>query len=124
MNIAIIGSNGFIGRHLTHRLASTGEHRLFLFGRSKTSAFNEEFPYSTIDLSDTENLKYHFSKIDLVYYLASESIPASSWEKPVVDIETNLIPFLHFTESISRLQVKKLAFISSAGTIYGVSTEI
>jgi len=122
-NIAVIGANGFIGRNLTSRLMQDPKLNLFLFGKSKTSVFGDTLPYVQLNLSNTEQVTKHFGGIDLVYYLASESIPSSTWEKPTLEIEKNLLPFIHFLECIVKLKVKKIAFVSSAGTIYGASDQ-
>lgn len=121
INIAIIGSNGFIGRHLTERLAAEKNTRLFLFSKNDASAFGSSFPYKKLDLDNKAQLAADFAHIDFIYYLASETIPSTSWENPVMDIEKNLLPFIHFTESISQLSVKKIIFISSGGTVYGAT---
>lgn len=123
MNIAIIGSNGFIGRHLTELLINQQKHRLFLFGRSKTSFFERALPYEILDQANAEQVKRQFKDIDLVYYLASSSIPASSWQLPHLEIEQNLSPFVKFLEALESTSVKKICFVSSAGTIYGPSTQ-
>lgn len=119
-NVAIIGANGFIGRHLTEVLSKKNIN-LYLFGKSKESAFGKTIAYTQLDLLNKEQILNHFSSIDIVYYLASETIPATSWENPILEIEKNLNPFIHFTETISKLNVKKIIFISSAGTVYGPS---
>lgn len=117
--VAIIGSNGFIGRHLAERLAENQDNSLFLFGRSSSSAVPGNYPYKTLNFHDQESLVKHFHGMDVVYYLASETIPATSWDTPLVEIEKNLIPFINFLEAISKSQVKKIVFVSSAGTVYG-----
>lgn len=119
--VAIIGSNGFIGRHLTERLGREKEISLFLFGRSEITS-NTDLPYKKIDFSDNEKLKTDFTDIDIVYYLASETIPATSWDTPLIEIEKNLTPFINFLEVLCRLKAKKIAFVSSAGTVYGTTT--
>lgn len=120
MNIAIVGYNGFIGRHLTERLSQEKNVNLHLFGRSDSGILNN-LPTQKIDFSNPEKIAADFEKIDLVYYLISETIPATSWEQPLTEIHKNLIPFITFFESISKSNVKKVAFLSSAGTIYGPS---
>ncbi len=123
MNIAIIGANGFIGKHLVNELSENEGNKLFLFGTSETSQFSENYNYSKINLNNSKELLETFKNIDLVFYLASASIPASSWENPKSEIENNLIPFINFLECLVQLKVKKIIFTSSAGTIYGSSTE-
>lgn len=121
INIAIIGSNGFIGRHLTERLLAEKNIKLFLFGKNEASTFDSSIPYQKLDPDNKAQLAADFSQIDFIYYLASETIPSTSWENPVMDIEKNLLPFIRFTESIAQLSVKKIIFISSGGTVYGAT---
>ncbi|MGZ3920902.1 MAG: NAD-dependent epimerase/dehydratase family protein [Bacteroidia bacterium] len=118
-NVAIIGSNGFIGRHLTQRLLNESETSLFLFGRGETTITNANLPYKKIDFLNSEKLKEDFKEIDVIYYLASETIPATSWDTPLMEIEKNLTPFINFLEVVCRLKTQKIAFISSGGTVYG-----
>jgi UDP-glucose 4-epimerase len=97
--------------------------RLFLFGKNERSIFGDAVPYIQIDLTDKKQVTSSFAGIDLVYYLASTRVPATSWDKPSVEIEENLLPFINFMECLKDLDVKKVAFVSSAGTIYGPSKE-
>jgi UDP-glucose 4-epimerase len=119
--VAIIGSNGFIGKHLTERLLAEKEVQLYLFGRTHREFTNPKIVYNKIDFFNKEELQKNFAGIDVVYYLISETIPATSWEDPVKEIEKNLLPFINFMEAISKLSVKKVAFVSSAGTVYGTT---
>jgi UDP-glucose 4-epimerase len=122
-NIAIVGANGFIGKHLTETLMQNSELNIHLFGKSEISIFENILPYTKIDLRNAYEINQYFSNIDLIYYLASESIPASTWENPISEIEKNLMPFVHFLECVAKHKVKKIVFISSAGTIYGPSDQ-
>ncbi len=122
INVAIIGSNGFIGRHLTQRLLKETDTSLFLFGRSEEGYSEAGTSYKKIDFFDNESLSLDFKHIDLVYYLVSETIPATSWLDPNIEIQKNLNPFINFLEVISKLKVKKIAFVSSAGTVYGATS--
>jgi UDP-glucose 4-epimerase len=120
-HVAIIGSNGFIGSHLTTFLSQKSNVDLHLFGRSDDSVFSNTFSYKKIDLLNSTQNTRDFKNIDIIYYLVSETIPANSWENPLIDVEKNLIPFLTFTECISNLNVKKIVYLSSAGTVYGTT---
>jgi UDP-glucose 4-epimerase len=120
-NIAIIGANGFIGRHLAEKLLSQPDANVYLFGKNELSSFDPSIPYTKLDLNNKEQLTRSFSKIDFIYYMASETIPSTSWENPAMDIEKNLLPFIQFIEGIAQFPVKKIIFISSGGTVYGAT---
>jgi UDP-glucose 4-epimerase len=121
LNVAVIGSNGFIGKHLTNYLQQNLSINLFLFGRSNINTNSSNLPYQQINLLDSQTNALHFKTIDIIYYLVSETIPANSWANPLVDVEKNLIPFLTFAECIANLNVKKIIYLSSAGTVYGTT---
>jgi UDP-glucose 4-epimerase len=121
MKIGIIGANGFIGRNLIDLLSRDTTISLKLFGRSSICELGDKYPYEQIELTNSEQITTSFKDIDIIYYLASSSIPSSSWENPIFDIENNLLPFINFLGCISKLNVKKIVFTSSAGTIYGSS---
>ena len=120
-NIAIIGANGFIGRHLTEKLLGRTDTNVFLFGKNELSSFDSSIPYIKLDLNNKEKLAQSFHRIDFIYYLASETIPSTSWDNPAMDIEKNLLPFIQFVEVIAQCSIKKIIFISSGGTVYGAT---
>ena len=123
MNIGIVGCNGFIGKHLSLFLAKNTAVSLHLFGRSDFNQTTVENSYSKLNVLDKEDTIRKLKDIDLIYYLASDSIPVSSWENPKVEIEKNLLPFLDFLECVVETSIRKIVFVSSAGTIYGTSIE-
>lgn len=120
-NVAVIGANGFIGRQLSQVLLKNQGLNVFLFGRSKTGFAGSEGCYQPVDLLNTAQLRRQLSGKDLVYYLASESIPSSTWNDPRAEVEKNLLPFLNFMECAAETGVKRVVFVSSAGTVYGPS---
>lgn len=123
LHIAVIGSNGFIGRALSQRLASVPGTRLSLFGRGASGPELPGAAYHMIRVDDTDTVKEKLRDADLVYYLASESIPASSWNDPMIEIERNLKPFLAFHTALEGTKVRRVVFVSSAGTVYGPSVD-
>lgn len=118
MKVAVIGSNGFIGKSLVQRLKQMEGLELLLFGKSPRSA-HETLPYKVFNAHNKEALIRDFTGTDIVYYLASETIPSTSWEKPSMEVEKNLLPFVNFLELVPSLGIKRVAFVSSAGTVYG-----
>lgn len=119
--IAIIGAGGFIGRHLTERLQTLADVELHLFGKSESTLPGTSLQCRILDSTQPALLREQFRHIDYIYYLASETIPSTSWENPAMDIEKNLLPFIRFTETVAQLSVKKIIFVSSGGTVYGAT---
>lgn len=123
MNIAVIGANGFIGKHLIAKLSTLPDANIFAFDISEKSNFDPKITYRKNDLSDAKQIEADFANIDIVYFLASATIPVTSWENPVIEMEKNLIPFINFGNIVAKLKVKKIVFLSSAGTIYGATKQ-
>lgn len=119
-DIAIIGAGGFIGQHLCEELLKTGAAKLHLYGKKKTQGQLGNF-FSQLDFEDTAQLRNVAESADLVYYLASETIPSTSWNDPFLDIDKNLKPFVKFLETTGASKLKKVVFVSSAGTVYGAT---
>ncbi|MBK6521160.1 MAG: NAD-dependent epimerase/dehydratase family protein [Bacteroidia bacterium] len=122
-HVAILGANGFIGKHLTRVLMQNSQLKITLFGRSPSNDFKDRLPYHQLDLNNTSQLEKYFKETEIVYYLASDSIPSSSWDDPKFDVEKNLLPFIHFLNNGAKHKLRKVVFVSSAGTIYGQSKE-
>jgi UDP-glucose 4-epimerase len=55
----------------------------------------------------------------MVLHLVSTTLPKSSNEDPVYDVETNIVPSLHLLNAMVEHKVKRIVFISSGGTVYG-----
>lgn len=120
MKIAIVGAAGFIGHHLTKTLAQEPSNQLLLFGRQTSNEMLSRYgTYHVFQPHDSALIKNQFKEVDLVYYLASASIPASTWNQPMLEITNNLQPFVSFMEALVETGCKKIAFVSSAGTVYG-----
>jgi UDP-glucose 4-epimerase len=126
LKIGILGAKGFVGKALVDQfLLEKNFLELHLYARNKETNTNfKNVFYHQFNLN-SESLSYPPSllEIDVLYYLISESIPASSWDFPSNEIQNNLIPFTKLIEQLKKGNLKKIIFTSSAGTIYGPSTE-
>lgn len=122
--ILVLGANGFIGSHLASHLATHSKISLSLFSRGFSAATAQLASKHKIklfkgDFQNTACLRKVLEGQEIVYHLISETFPASSWHTPVSDVEKNLLPTLRFLKAAGSAGVKKIAFVSSGGTVYG-----
>lgn len=121
--VLILGANGFVGRNLSNFLAMDQGISLTLFSR-RTSAIDHLGSRNNVtiiqgDYTDILNTVPIIKGQDLVYHLISASVPSSSWSQPDQEIIRNLLPSIQLLRLCSDLDVKKVVYISSGGTVYG-----
>lgn len=121
MNILVLGGNGFIGSHLVDKLLLEG-HSVRVFDK------NEEHyrkPMNRIDYQIGEFgnrglLSEALNGIDVVVHLISTTLPKTSNDDPVFDVQSNVIESLFLLEQCVANKIKKIIFASSGGTVYGI----
>ncbi len=126
--IALWGANGFIGRHLTHKLIDCGEDTQ-LFARNY-----DDFPFA---LPDTlKSYSRDFSKpytyindisvCDTIILLVTASYARTFSHNPEQEIEYNIKPYYAFFDALKKCtdENKHIIFLSSGGAIYGETEHI
>ncbi len=120
MNMLILGGNGFIGSHLVDRLLAEG-HQVRVFDK-----YEEHFrkPVTGVDycIGDFGNrgmLSEALAGIDVVFHLISTTLPKTSNDDPVFDVQSNVIEAICLMEQCVANKIRKVVFISSGGAIYG-----
>jgi len=122
VNTLILGGNGFIGSHLVDKLLADG-HTVRVFDKYK-EYFRRPIPeveYCFGDFGNRGLLSDALADIDVVFHLISTTLPKTSNDDPVFDVQSNIIESLFLMEKCVACQIKKIVFISSGGTIYGES---
>lgn len=120
MNILVIGGNGFIGSHLIDHLLVEG-HNIRVFDVAY-ERYRKPLPKVDYRISTLENVQDLFEAlldIDIVFHLASVSVPSSSNIDNITDINKNLIPTLNILNLCVKLEIKRIVYFSSGGAIYG-----
>lgn len=123
MKITIFGGGGFIGSTIADRLLKDG-HQLRIFERPRVEPFrkfsaNEHVEWFTGDMLSLYDLDRAIDGTDVVFHLVSTTLPKSSNDDPVYDVQSNVITTLQLLDLMVEKQVPKIVFISSGGTVYG-----
>jgi UDP-glucose 4-epimerase len=120
MNILVIGGNGFIGSHLVDHLLVNGHHvRVFdlSFEKFRKPLTNVDYRISSLD--NIPDLYEALLGIDIVFHLASSSVPSTSNIDLVADVNKNLICTLNILNLAVKLRIKRFVYFSSGGAVYG-----
>lgn len=121
MKILVLGGNGFIGSHLVDKLLLEG-HFVRVFDKNEEHYRNalEGVDYHLGDFGNRGLLSDALKGIDIVVHLISTTLPKTSNDDPVFDIQSNVVESLFLLEQCVANNVKKVIFSSSGGTIYGI----
>lgn len=127
-NCVIFGGAGFIGSHIADNLLKH-KFNVTIFDKLYASKKNVEHIIDKIsfiegDFINKIDVGDCLKKQDYAVHLVSSTLPADSNLNPVYDVESNLISTLNFLEECIKNKVKKVIFISSGGTVYGVPASI
>lgn len=121
MRALVIGGSGFIGSHLVDALIHAGTY-VRTYDRTperfRTAPKGVEFVPG--DFADTAALGEALIGVDIVYHLLSTTVPGTSNLDPVADIEGNLVNSVRLLALMREAGVKRLVFLSSGGTVYGI----
>ena len=125
----ILGGCGFIGSHVAEALLKEG-YGIRILDKEKVSTENIEHVLDQVELlrGDYANkavIAEALQGIDYVIHLIGTTLPQTSCEDPVYDIDTNLVPTVNLLATAAKItRVKKIVFSSSGGTIYGVPNKV
>jgi len=75
--------------------------------------------YRLGEYGDSAVLAEALQGVDIVYHLASVTVPSTSNLDPPADIAANLIPSVRLLEQMVQLGVSRIVYLSSGGTVYG-----
>ncbi|MCF5233280.1 MULTISPECIES: NAD-dependent epimerase/dehydratase family protein [unclassified Pseudomonas] len=123
MKYVIFGGGGFIGSTIADQLLKEG-HSLRIFERPRVEPYrkftdDESVEWITGDFQSKHNLHSAMEGTDGILHLVSTTLPKSSNEDTIYDIQTNVVSTLNMLDSMVELNIKKIVFISSGGTVYG-----
>jgi len=126
MKIAIFGGGGFIGSAITDRLLRD-KHAIRIFERPRVEPYrrfsgDEDVEWIAGDFMSVHDVDQTLDRVDVVLHLISTTLPRSSNDDMVYDVESNLVATLQLLGAMVAKRVHKIVFISSGGTVYGNPT--
>jgi UDP-glucose 4-epimerase len=127
MKCVVIGGGGFIGSHLCEALLASG-HEVRVFDRPEARFLAEveragASVYTGNFLNQADIQKVLINS-EVVYHLVSATVPQTSNDNPILDVEANILGTLRLLDAAKDAQVKKIVFASSGGTVYGIPKEL
>jgi len=127
MNCVILGGGGFLGYHLCRALLAAGHH-VRIFDRPNLERFSlpdetGSLEWTEGDFVNQEDLAPAIAGCNIIYHLVGTTLPKSSNDNPVYDMETNVIGTLRLLD-LAKEKNKRIIFVSSGGTVYGVPEEV
>src|SRR6478672_6903534 len=123
MKCVVFGGGGFIGSAITDRLLRDG-HSLRVFERPRVAPYRhfteaEEVEWITGDMQSAHDVDVAIEGTDAVIHLVSSTLPKSSNDDPVFDVQSNLVATLQMLDVMKEKGIGRMLFISSGGTVYG-----
>src|SRR6516164_9182630 len=123
MRCLVLGGRGFLGSHLVEALLAAG-NEVSVFKRPHSPRLldipnHEQVTWFEGDFVNREDVARAVRGADVVYHLISTTIPQSSNQNPIYDVESNLVATLNLLEIAKESKVRKVIFVSSGGTVYG-----
>ena len=124
LRCAVLGAGGFIGTNLCRALVGRVDS-LRAFGRRQS--FPEALrgcDWMPGDLTDPTCLPAAVAGCDVVFHLVNATTPASANVDKVADLNANVVSTLHLLDTCRETGVRRIVFVSSGGTIYGIPNQV
>ena len=123
MKVLIFGGGGFIGSAVADRLLAEG-HSLRIFERPRVQPYRdftdmEDVEWVAGDISSMHDVSDAIQGVDAVLHMVSTTLPKSSNDDPIFDVQSNVVGSLHILNAMVTHCVPSIVFISSGGTVYG-----
>ena len=127
MKCLVLGGCGFLGSHLVDGLLSSG-YEVVVFDKLGVDIKNIRHSLDKVslvkgDFVNKNDLEGVVRGIDYIFHFICTTLPQSSTQNPIYDIETNVVSTINLLEMAKSAGVKKIIFASSGGTVYGVPQE-
>lgn len=121
MKSAVFGAYGFLGGNLLPHLVQAG-HKICIF--TSNTQGPEQIPGSPDiirgRLGDAYKHKAMLAECDNLFLYAATSVPGKHDASPIKEIQEDVLQYGHLFEAVRNLPIKRVIYLSSGGTIYGI----
>lgn len=121
MKCIVLGGAGFIGSHIVDALLSKGaDVRVFTRAPDKFRNPLPDVEYVYGDFCNRSDLERALKGGDNVYHALSTTFPGNADRDPARDVSENLLGTLQLLDLMARHDIRRLVYLSSGGTVYGI----
>jgi len=121
MRVLVLGGCGFIGSHVVDALMDRGNSvGVFDRGPERFRAPVPKVDYHFGDFTEKSALLEAMSGADAVVHLVSTTFPGTANHDAPGDVAGNLLGTLGVLDAMVSLGVRRIIYLSSGGTVYGV----
>ena len=122
--VVILGGLGFIGSHLSRAMVQEG-FRVRIFDKLYTSRelIKDIERYVEVvegDAEKSQDVLDALSGGEFCFHLIHTTVPGSSMQDPGYDVQSNVVSSVRWMSQLRRSPIRRLIFISSGGTVYGI----
>ncbi|MEQ8676909.1 MAG: NAD-dependent epimerase/dehydratase family protein [Aggregatilineales bacterium] len=126
--ITVLGGSGFLGGHISLALVNAG-HDVRIFARQKTlpahlASLEGRAEIINGDANNPDDIVRAIQDSHTVIHLIHSTVPASSMRDPAGDVLQNVVSTVRWLERLRETQVKRIIYMSSGGTVYGIPNTI
>ena len=120
----ILGGCGFLGSHVAEGLLESG-YIVRIFDKVNVDTKNinhiiDDLQMMEGDFTNEKDVARAIKGIDYIFHFIGTTLPKTSTENPVYDLESNVISTLKLLNLAAQEKIKKIILSSSGGTVYGV----
>lgn len=119
MRIVLLGGTGFIGRHFADQCRMGANVTVVSRHAPPAEELVDGVTYVQGDCASPEFLRQVLRPGDQVVFLAYNSVPKTSFDDPLRDIQENLPLAIALLGVLREVRVSRLLYVSSGGTVYG-----
>jgi UDP-glucose 4-epimerase len=123
---AVLGGSGFLGQRLCRTLVNAGFHVRSVSRSGRPKAQPEPW-WSRVEWVaagiGTELSIRALEQADFVFHLVSTTLPSTSNSDIIYDLESNVLATVRILEAAASMQVRRIVFVSSGGTVYGTAQQ-